>query len=188
MHSKHMIHRDIKAENVLITRDGQVKIIDFGWSIKLQPNKKCEDYEVGSPWWTAPEVIRHKRYDGKADIWSLGITVFELVQREEPFMKLDFEQVKIALKAGKRPPSTKMKIFDKLTQKFYRKATRQMLNGPSWISRPKVQDLAKHDLLKLADKSPNGFSTLRATVIALIDQNFAVLENLENDVNQRQGN
>lgn len=166
MQIKRIMHRDIKAANILITLDGLVKIIDFGWSTKLQPDIKCTEYSVGSPRWWAPELPNKRPYDYAVDIWALGITVYELVERKEPFAVVGDEKAKIALKAGKGPPTKLMKKFPSSTRNFYGKTTRKKPSG--WRSRPKVQDLAKQKLLKLAEKNPNAFSTLRPKVNAII--------------------
>nr|XP_060467936.1 serine/threonine-protein kinase TAO3 [Panthera onca] len=78
LHSHALIHRDIKAGNILLTEPGQVKLADFGSASMASPANSF----VGTPYWMAPEVILamdEGQYDGKVDIWSLGITCIELV-------------------------------------------------------------------------------------------------------------
>ncbi|XP_076153716.1 serine/threonine-protein kinase TAO2-like [Alosa pseudoharengus] len=77
LHSHNMIHRDVKAGNILLTEPGQVKLGDFGSASILSPANSF----VGTPYWMAPEVILamdEGQYDGKVDVWSIGITCIEL--------------------------------------------------------------------------------------------------------------
>ncbi|XP_041436333.1 serine/threonine-protein kinase TAO3-like isoform X2 [Xenopus laevis] len=88
LHSHNMIHRDIKAGNILLTEPGQVKLADFGSASKSSPANSF----VGTPYWMAPEVILamdEGQYDGKIDIWSLGITCIELAERKPPLFNMN---------------------------------------------------------------------------------------------------
>uniref|UniRef100_A0A4W5NDA7 non-specific serine/threonine protein kinase n=1 Tax=Hucho hucho TaxID=62062 RepID=A0A4W5NDA7_9TELE len=88
LHSHNMIHRDVKAGNILLTEPGQVKLGDFGSASIIAPANSF----VGTPYWMAPEVILamdEGQYDGKVDVWSLGITAIELAERKPPLFNMN---------------------------------------------------------------------------------------------------
>ncbi|KAL7717046.1 Protein kinase [Entamoeba marina] len=88
LHNRHKIHRDIKSDNILISSDGSVKIGDFGYAAQLTSQRNKRNSIVGTPYWMAPEVIRNKLYDAKADIWSIGIMMMEMTEGDPPYMEL----------------------------------------------------------------------------------------------------
>ncbi|XP_078362933.1 serine/threonine-protein kinase TAO1-like isoform X1 [Oculina patagonica] len=88
LHRNGRIHRDVKAGNVLLTEDGTVKLADFGSAALAAPANSF----VGTPYWMAPEVILamdEGQYDGKVDVWSLGITCVELAERKPPLFNMN---------------------------------------------------------------------------------------------------
>lgn len=79
LHRRNIVHRDIKSDNILINKHGDVKIADFGYAAQLTMDRDTRTTKVGTPHWMAPEIILGKQsYDDRVDIWSLGIFAIEL--------------------------------------------------------------------------------------------------------------
>ena len=78
LHRQHRLHRDIKSDNILVNKEGVVKIADFGFAINLTEEHNKRRSVVGTPYWMAPELIRGLEYDAKVDVWSMGITALEM--------------------------------------------------------------------------------------------------------------
>uniref|UniRef100_A0A8C1ULK8 non-specific serine/threonine protein kinase n=1 Tax=Cyprinus carpio TaxID=7962 RepID=A0A8C1ULK8_CYPCA len=109
LHDNKVIHRDLKAGNILLSLDGDVKLADFGVSAKNTKTIQRRDSFIGTPYWMAPEVVmcetsKDRPYDYKADIWSLGVTLIELAQIEPPNHEMN--PMRVLLKIAKADPPT----------------------------------------------------------------------------------
>ncbi|XP_044294069.1 STE20-like serine/threonine-protein kinase isoform X2 [Varanus komodoensis] len=109
LHENKIIHRDLKAGNILFTLEGDIKLADFGVSAKNTRTIQRRDSFIGTPYWMAPEVVmcetsKDRPYDYKADVWSLGITLIEMAEIEPPHHELN--PMRVLLKIAKsEPPS-----------------------------------------------------------------------------------
>ncbi|KAM4852437.1 STE20-like serine/threonine-protein kinase isoform 2-T2 [Thomomys bottae] len=109
LHDNKIIHRDLKAGNILFTLDGDIKLADFGVSAKNTRTIQRRDSFIGTPYWMAPEVVmcetsKDRPYDYKADVWSLGITLIEMAEIEPPHHELN--PMRVLLKIAKSEPPT----------------------------------------------------------------------------------
>ncbi|KAH8067914.1 MAP kinase kinase kinase kinase [Aureococcus anophagefferens] len=102
LHGDRRVHRDVKAKNVLVARDGRVKLADFGVATRLTDTSTKRQSLIGTPYWMAPEVLEQSRYGSAADVWSLGITAFELATGKPPHWEL--HPMKVLFVVPKAPP------------------------------------------------------------------------------------
>ncbi|KAM8897869.1 serine/threonine-protein kinase 10 isoform 2-T2 [Spinachia spinachia] len=148
LHSMKIIHRDLKAGNILLMLDGDIKLADFGVSAKNTKTLQRRDSFIGTPYWMAPEVVmcetmKDAPYDYKADIWSLGITLIELAQIEPPHHELN--PMRVLLKIAKSEPPT-LEQPHKWSKEFKDFLKKALDKNPE--TRPTIAQLTEHPFVK----------------------------------------
>ena len=144
LHDLNIIHRDIKAQNILITEDGNAKLGDFGVGIKLT-DKEYRHSKKGSPYWMSPQVILQEDYDIKTDIWSLGITCVELAESQPPFA--DLKPMAVMNKISKQPPNVEDIInVEEYSENFVDFIRKCIVVDPN--KRASAKELIEHEFIR----------------------------------------
>ncbi|NXI13422.1 MYO3A protein, partial [Irena cyanogastra] len=148
LHENKTIHRDIKGNNILLTTEGGVKLVDFGVSAQLTSTRLRRNTSVGTPFWMAPEVIACEQqldssYDARCDAWSLGITAIELGDGDPPLA--DLHPMRALFKIPRNPPPTlqQPELWSPEFNDFINKCLTK-----DYEKRPTVSTLLQHDFIK----------------------------------------
>ncbi|XP_064837675.1 misshapen-like kinase 1 isoform X4 [Oncorhynchus masou masou] len=147
LHQHKVIHRDIKGQNVLLTENAEVKLVDFGVSAQLDRTVGRRNTFIGTPYWMAPEVIAcdenpDSTYDYRSDIWSLGITAIETAEGAPPLC--DMHPMRALFLIPRNPPP-------KLKSKKWSKKFIDFIEGclvKTYTSRPSTEQLLKHSFIR----------------------------------------
>ncbi|XP_047599155.1 myosin-IIIa isoform X3 [Lutra lutra] len=147
LHNNKTIHRDVKGNNILLTTEGGVKLVDFGVSAQLTSTRHHRNTSVGTPFWMAPEVIACEQqldttYDARCDTWSLGITAIELGDGEPPLA--DLHPMRALFKIPRNPPPKlrQPEIWSAEFNDFISKCLTK-----DYEKRPTVSDLLQHKFI-----------------------------------------
>jgi NIMA (never in mitosis gene a)-related kinase len=157
IHSRRILHRDLKTQNIFLTSKGEVKIGDFGIARVLQHTYDCVQTAIGTPYYLSPEICQEKPYNQKSDIWSMGCILYEMLTLRHAFDANSMKGLVLKILKGIYPPipshySDDMKslISELLTKDpAKRPSIRQILDKPflkSRINNLIAKTVAKHEL------------------------------------------
>uniref|UniRef100_A0A669AXU3 non-specific serine/threonine protein kinase n=1 Tax=Oreochromis niloticus TaxID=8128 RepID=A0A669AXU3_ORENI len=168
LHINKTIHRDVKGNNILLTTQGGIKLVDFGVSAQLTNTRLRRNTSVGTPFWMAPEVIACEQqldstYDARCDVWSLGITAIELGDGDPPLS--DLHPMRALFKIPRNPPPTlhQPELWSDEFNDFICKCLIK-----DFELRPNVLDLLQHVFIK---QTVGREKILQKQLIELIDLN-----------------
>ncbi|XP_063743207.1 mitogen-activated protein kinase kinase kinase kinase 4-like isoform X1 [Eleginops maclovinus] len=147
LHAHHVIHRDIKGQNVLLTENAEVKLVDFGVSAQLDRTVGRRNTFIGTPYWMAPEVIAcdenpDATYDYRSDLWSCGITAIEMAEGAPPLC--DMHPMRALFLIPRNPPP-------RLKSKKWSKKFFSFIEGclvKNYTQRPPTDQLLKHPYIR----------------------------------------
>ncbi|XP_023402355.1 MAP/microtubule affinity-regulating kinase 3 isoform X7 [Loxodonta africana] len=148
-HQKHIVHRDLKAENLLLDADMNIKIADFGFSNEFTVGSKLDTF-CGSPPYAAPELFQGKKYDGpEVDVWSLGVILYTLVSGSLPFDGQNLKELRERVLRGKyRIPFYMSTDCENLLKRFLvlnpiKRGTLEQIMKDRWINAGHEEDELK---------------------------------------------
>jgi len=147
------IHRDIKSANLLVNSKGEVKIADYGTAAEADVPRTTV---IGSSYWMAPETIDQRGYDSKADIWSLGITLIEMAEKDPPFFKLEPHEVVRAI-VQQSPPTLKNPSgwtleFRDVVKVCLNRDPKKRASAAALLQHPWIQTAVQTCLVELVDQ------------------------------------
>ena len=153
LHSRGLVHRDVKTNNVHFATDGSVKLLDFGYCTKVTEELR---YAVGNRFWASPEMFLRKGYNEKTDIWSLGISIVDITFGEVPYQDHDKDEVVDLILDQDRPPYIKEDLspeFSDFLDKCFERNPVKRASASELLLHPFVQGTeSKNHMIELSDR------------------------------------
>eukprot|EP01063_Lacrimia_lanifica_P026141 TRINITY_DN3471_c0_g1_i1.p1 TRINITY_DN3471_c0_g1~~TRINITY_DN3471_c0_g1_i1.p1 ORF type:complete len:589 (+),score=214.98 TRINITY_DN3471_c0_g1_i1:212-1978(+) len=168
IHQKHILHRDIKTQNIFLTSSGIIKVGDFGIARELNNTFDQAHTFVGTPYYLSPELVQEKPYDARSDTWALGVVLYEMMALKHPFNAADMKSLMtkiirvnydpppsyyshelrdIVQKVLVKDPRNRLSLAAILGLPIVRKRLGQWVNGQAGVPHVYLEQMLKHKLL-----------------------------------------
>jgi len=141
IHDRKILHRDIKAQNIFLTKSGMVKIGDLGIARVLSKTNECVKTMVGTPYYLSPEIVQNKPYNFKSDVWALGVLLYELCALKPPFDGTSLHMLGMRITRGNYPAlprSCSVKLQNLV----------KMMLATSTHKRPSIYQILKQEIVQ----------------------------------------
>lgn len=141
IHDKKILHRDLKSGNIFLTKDGKIKLGDFGIAKCLNNTNDKAKTLVGTPYYLSPEIVQDKPYSFKSDVWSLGILLYEMTMLKMPFEATSLPMLSLKIIRGNYSPisSTVSKDLKNLIQSLIQVEIK---------NRPSIYEILRNPMIK----------------------------------------
>ena len=142
IHDRKIIHRDIKAQNIFMNKDGSIRLGDFGVARVLDYTVAKAQTQVGTPYYIAPEILKGRAYNNKADIWSMGILLYEMCALDVPIKAANLHDLYKRIMNFRHVPSL---------PRQYSKEVKDLIKSmlcTDGSRRPTIKDLLDHPVIK----------------------------------------
>ena len=177
IHNNNIIHRDLKTQNIFLTKHFNVKIFDFKKSKILNDNKEFTNSFIGTPYYFSPEMILKKKYNFKIDVWAIGIILYEICTLKKPFVGKNVEELNKNILKGK------FKEINKIYSKELKKVLNMLLINQQ-EKRPNVYDLIQ-DYVFVSYGKKMGFGNFLPKINVNNDKNKKDNNNKKNEINSK---
>ncbi|GKT15467.1 Kinase, NEK, partial [Aduncisulcus paluster] len=154
VHDRKILHRDLKTQNIFLTKGGRIKLGDFGIARVLKSTMECARTAIGTPYYLSPEICQDKPYNAKSDIWSLGCVLYEMTTLRHAFEAHDMKGLVLKILRGSYPPISSQyshnlrnlisQLLNKIPQK--RPSVNQILKTP--FIRDRIRSFLDEEIIK----------------------------------------
>jgi NIMA (never in mitosis gene a)-related kinase 1/4/5 len=171
VHDRKILHRDLKSQNIFLTRTGRIKLGDFGIAKVLSATVDNASTMVGTPYYLSPEIVESRPYNFKSDIWSLGVLLYELCSLKPPFDASSLHFLALKIVRGVYPPLSKT-----FSQPLRTLVSKMLKVDPN--ARPNIHQILREPLIRNRIKNFLSANERMQEFSHTIIHNYSILNNL----------